>query len=300
MQRLHYLWTMGLGLCLSTAAFAAPLANPGYGLPQDASADGERIDWLIHSTMFFVVLLFVIMVIWMVTACVAHGEKHPAKYEHGDGKSQITMALSISALIFFVVDGNLFFHSMKDIGERFWNFEYAESLPNALRVEINAHQWAWQFRYAGPDGKFNTPDDIVTLNDLRVPVNTAVIFELASTDVIHSFYLPNFRTKQDAMPGMINKLWFEPKETGEYDIGCAQHCGINHYKMKALLTVLPQKEYDRWAAEASANSVRGFDPADTVAHWGWDWKDPKPVEGDRPLPASATAQAAQTVHQEGI
>jgi len=59
-----------------------------------------------------------------------------------------------------------------------------------------------------------------------------VILELASADVIHSFYLPNLRLKQDAMPGMINRMWFQAKETGEFDIGCAQHCGTNHYKMK--------------------------------------------------------------------
>jgi cytochrome c oxidase subunit II len=301
MKRLASLSTLGLSLCLtftSWTAFATPRENPGWGLPPDASVDGERIDWLIHSTMFFVVVLFVIMVIWMLTACIAHGPKHTATYEHGDGKKQITTALAISALIFFVVDGNLFYHSMTDIGERFWNFEYAEAQPNAVRIEINAHQWAWQARYAGPDGKFNTADDVVTLNDVRVPVQTAVIFELASTDVIHSFYLPNFRTKQDAMPGMINKLWFEPKETGEYDIGCAQHCGINHYKMKALLTVLPKADYDRWLREASANNERAWDPADTVAHWGWEWKNPKPIEGDHPLPAGATA-LANAPHHEG-
>ncbi|HUB09579.1 MAG TPA: cytochrome C oxidase subunit II [Myxococcales bacterium] len=300
MKRLHAVWTFALALGLSATAFATPLANPGWGLPQDASVDGYRVDWLIHSTMFFVVLLFVIMVIWMAIACTAHGRKHEAKYEHGDGRKQITMALSISALIFFVVDGNLFYHAMTDIGERFWNFSYAEAQPGAVRIEINAHQWAWQARYAGPDGKFNTQDDVVTLNDVRVPLGAPAIFELASTDVIHSFYLPNFRTKQDAMPGMINKLWFEPKETGEFDIGCAQHCGINHYKMKALLTVLPRADYERWLKEASANSARAWDPADTIAHWGWAWTNPKPIEGDEPLPAAATAQAATPSHQEGI
>ncbi|HEV8325358.1 MAG TPA: cytochrome C oxidase subunit II, partial [Myxococcota bacterium] len=132
-------------------------------------------------------------------------------------------------------------------------------------------QWAWDARYPGPDGKFNTKDDIVTLNDIRVPVNTPVVFELASVDVIHSFYLPNFRVKNDAMPGMINHLWFTSKETGIFEIACAQHCGVNHYKMRALLHVLPRDGYDRWAAEASANSARAFDEADTSAHWGWEW-----------------------------
>jgi cytochrome c oxidase subunit 2 len=276
-------------LGLSATALATPMANDGWGLPPDVSADGHRIDWLIHSTMVFVVILFVIMVIWMLSACLRFGPSHSALYEHGDGKKQITTALIISGAIFVIVDGNLFVNSMTDIGEVFWNFESAESKPDAVRIEINAHQWAWSARYAGPDGKFNTPDDIVTLNDIRVPVGAPIILELASTDVIHSFYLPNFRTKQDAMPGMVNKLWFQAAQTGEFDIGCAQHCGLNHYKMKALLTVLPKADYARWAAEASANAARAFDSADTVAHWGWDWKLPKPIEGDGPIPSQGSS-----------
>src|SRR5262249_41388044 len=151
-------------------------------------------------------------------------------------KHAITVALTISAIIFFVVDGNLFVNAMNDLSKAFWNFAEVEAMPNVLRIEVNAHQWAWDARYAGPDGRFSTKekpsdDDIVTLNDIRVPVDTPVLIQLSSTDVIHSFYLYNFRVKQDAMPGMINRLTFQAKEIGEYDIGCAQHCGTNHYKM---------------------------------------------------------------------
>ena len=91
--------------------------------------------------------------------------------------------------------------TLQDINKVFWNFDEVEQRPDAVRIEVNAHQWAWDARYAGPDGKFNTKDDIVTLNDIRVPVDTPVLLQLASTDVIHSFYLPNFRVKQDAVPG---------------------------------------------------------------------------------------------------
>lgn len=263
-------------------ALAEPVGNAGWGLPPDASADGWRVDWLIHSTMLFVVILFVIMTIWMVAACLLYGKNHKARYDHGNARGQLIFAATLSAIIFGVVDGNLFFNTMIDLSKAFWNFEAAEKLPGVVRIEVDAHQWAWQARYAGPDGKFNTADDVVTLNDFRVPQGEPIILELASTDVIHSFYLPNFRVKQDAMPGMVTKLWFRPKDLGEYDIGCAQHCGVNHYKMKALLTVLPKADFERWLAEASANSERGYDPADAIAHWGWDWAKPRPIEGDQP------------------
>jgi cytochrome c oxidase subunit 2 len=253
-------------------ARAEPPGEVGIGLPRDLSLDGHRIDWLIQVTAVFVTILFVIMCIWMFWACFKHDAKHQAEYDHGDAKAQVKHAAMLSAVIFFVVDGNLWVNSTIDVNAAFWNFDKAEAAQNAVRIEVNAHQWAWDARYAGPDGKFNTKDDIVTLNDIRVPVNAPVVIQLASTDVIHSFYLPNFRIKQDAMPGMINRLWFQAKEVGEVDIACAQHCGTNHYKMKGMLTVLSEQDYAKWAAEASANGARAFDSNDTGAHWGWEWQ----------------------------
>ncbi len=260
-------------LALHGRALAEPQPEAGIGLPRDVSLDGHRIDWLIEITMIFCAILFVIMVIWMWYACVRHNANHEAEYEHGTSRHHVTVALVISALIFVVVDGNLFYHSTKDLGEAFWNFGHAEGHKDAVRIEVNAHQWAWDARYSGPDGQFNTPDDIVTLNDVRVPVDTPVIIQLASTDVIHSFYLPNLRQKQDAIPGMINRFWFEATVAGDYEIACAQHCGTHHYKMRGVLKVLPREEWERWAAEASTNSSLSYDPKDQEAHWGWNWRE---------------------------
>jgi cytochrome c oxidase subunit II len=253
-------------------ALGAPLPEAGLGLPRDVSQEGHRIDWLIEVTMGFVVILFVIMCVWMFLAVTRHNKNHTAEYDHGDARHQIRFAATISALIFFVVDGNLWINSTMDVNNYFWNFDGAEKHADAVRIEIDAHQWAWDARYAGPDGKFNTKDDIITLNDIRVPVDTPVILELSSADVIHSFYLPNLRIKQDAMPGMINRMLFQAKQVGEFDIGCAQHCGTNHYKMKGNLTVLSKEDYAKWAAEMSANGSRVYSEDDTDAHWGWDWK----------------------------
>jgi cytochrome c oxidase subunit 2 len=257
---------------LSGSVLAEPVGESGMGLPRDISRDGHRIDWLIDVTNVFVGILFVIMVVWMLWAVFKHNRDHKADYDHGNSKHHVAVAMGISALIFFVVDGNLWFNSTVDVNTVFWNFEEGEKHPDAVRIEINAHQWAWDARYAGPDGKFNTADDVVTLNDIRVPKDVPVLFQIASADVIHSFYLPNLRVKQDAMPGMINRLWFVAKETGEFDIGCAQHCGIHHYKMKAKLSVLESDDFKRWTQAMSASAARGFDPKDKEAQWGWEWK----------------------------
>jgi cytochrome c oxidase subunit 2 len=242
------------------------------GMPRDVSADGPRIDWLLNTTLVFLALLFLAMVTWMVTALIAHGRRHPALHDRGDTPRAPLIAGSIAAFVFFVVDGNLMFHSTRDLHERIWNFAYAESQPDALRIELNARQWIWQTRYAGPDGKFATVDDALTVNDLRVPVNTPVVIQLGSSDVIHNLYIPNLRVKQDAMPGTVNRVWFQANEPGEFEIGCAQHCGVNHYKMRAVLTVMPKDAFQAWLAQASADSRKTYDEDDSAAHWGWAWK----------------------------
>ena len=166
----------------------------------------------------------------------------------------------------------LFARTLHDMGSVFWNFDAVDRDPRTVRLEVSAHQWAWLARYPGPDGRFASEDDIVTLNDIRVPVATPVLIQIASTDVIHSFSLPNFRVKQDAVPGMITAITFEARVPGTYEIACAQHCGPNHYKMRGVLSVLSAEDYAEWLAKASADARRAYDPEDKDAHWGWQWR----------------------------
>lgn len=269
-----------------------------FGLPHDASVHGHRVDWLMTTTTVFVTIMFLITTGWILVACLRHGKNHKADYDLGSAKKSVVKALLLSCVIFFVVDGNLWINGMADLDEAFWNFSKAEAAPNAVRIEVNAHQWAWDARYAGPDGKFNTKDDIVTLNDIRVPVNAPVVLQIAATDVLHSFSLPNFRVKMDAVPGTINRLWFEAKETGVFDIACAQHCGVNHYKMRGRLTVLSAADYAAWAHEASELGARQFDPADKAAHWGWEWRTEDGAPKGTAPTAGTAAGAATTGHGE--
>lgn len=247
------------------------LLTTSFGLPTDVSVDGWRVDRLMASTTAFVALMFAATLVIILWASARHGAKHRAQYDLGDARKQTVKAVALSTVIFLIVDGNLFVNGLADLDAAFWNFGAAEAHPGAVRIQVNAHQWAWDARYAGPDGEFGTPDDIVTTNDIRVPVGVPVVLQLASIDVLHSFSLPNFRVKQDAVPGSINKLWFQAKATGVFDIACAQHCGVNHYKMRGKLTVLEPAAYAAWASEASALSQEGYDPNDKSAHWAWDW-----------------------------
>jgi cytochrome c oxidase subunit 2 len=270
-------WATIVAACATLAgtagvALAKPQPGTGFSLPVDASTEGHRIDWLINVTNGLTGFLFVVMTGWLIYAGVRHNRKHEAKYDHGTSKRSMTLALAMAGSVFVVVDGNLFVNSTTDLELVFHNFEKVEKDPKTIRIEINAHQWAWDTRYAGPDGKFNTKDDIISLNDIKIPVGVPVIFNVASTDVLHSFTLPNFRTKVDAVPGTVNRMWVEAKDTGEFQIVCAQHCGTNHYKMKGVITVLSQEDYARWAETASKVSSRVWDDNDEAAHWGWEWK----------------------------
>ncbi len=272
---LKYAVGVGAGAAaLAAGRLAHALPEPekgGIGMPRDVSVNGWKIDHLIDVTNIFVIVMLAAILTWLLTAVFVWGKNHKAVYTDG-GKKAWVFPVGLALFIFFVVDGNLFVNSTMDMHDTFDNFAKVEKDPKTVRIQLNAQQWAWNARYAGPDGQFNTKDDIVTLNDIRVPVNRPVLFQIGSRDVIHSFYLPNLRVKKDAMPGMINRTWFKAKETGQFDIACAQHCGTHHYKMKGELTILPEEEYEVWAAEASADSARRYDPKDERAHWGWEWK----------------------------
>ena len=260
---------LGLGTMAATAiAHAQPFLG---GRPIDVSLDGHRSDWLFDVTTISVTVLFVIMVAIILIATTMHRDKpgREAHYDHGIGRSHLLLTAAISSVIFFGVDGVLLASSFTSLHEGFWKFPASNQ---AVDIEVEAQQWGWNIRYPGPDGKFNTPDDVIRFNEMAIPVNKPVLVKLKSKDVIHSFYLPNFRTKQDAVPGQITKLWFEAVQTGSFEIGCAQHCGVNHYKMKGQLNVLSPEEFQVWLGQASADSMRRYDANDTEAHWGWDWE----------------------------
>jgi cytochrome c oxidase subunit II len=110
----------------------------------------------------------------------------------------------------------------------------------ALEIEVSAQQFAWIFVYQ---------NDKESENELVVPVGKAIKLNISSVDVIHSFYLPAFRIKVDAVKGMPTYAWFFADKVGEYDIQCAEYCGINHSAMLAKLRIVPEEEYLAWLAE---------------------------------------------------
>jgi len=270
-------------LTLASIALAAPAMgeNPGnlplVGRPIDVSLDGHRGDFLFDVTAVSVVVLFVLQALITIVAVMKFRASKGAKvhYDHGTKRSDVRTIAILSSTIFVVVDVTLLYFSFRDINGTMWKWPTSK---DTLQIEVVAQQWAWNVRYPGPDGKFNTADDIVTVNDLRIPINRPVHVRMKSLDVIHSFYLPNFRTKADAVPGATTQIWFQATDKATkpggavWEIGCAQHCGANHYKMHGDLTVYTPAEFEAWHKAAAEDAVRKFDATDVAAHWGWEWE----------------------------
>jgi cytochrome c oxidase subunit 2 len=116
-------------------------------------------------------------------------------------------------------------------------FNFLKRAPqDAMKVKVIARQWSWLFEY---ENGLRSPE-------LKVPVGKPIKLQLTSQDVIHSFYAPAFRIKQDVVPGMVNSLWFQPTEVGEFDVLCSQYCGLQHAKMLTKIVVLPEEEFKKW------------------------------------------------------
>lgn len=135
---------------------------------------------------------------------------------------------------------------------RVW-YDVKQNMPEPDEtVRIVAQQWAWSFQHAGPDGKLDTEDDIKTVDELHVKRGATYHFELEARDVMHDFSVPVWRLKQDAIPGRIIKGWFQPTVAGEFDIQCAEMCGIGHGIMSARVHVHTDATHQAWLAAASA------------------------------------------------
>ncbi len=129
--------------------------------------------------------------------------------------------------------------------------QYTPQEDNLIEIDIISQQWAWTFRHPGPDNILGNEDDIRTVDELHVEENRLVHFNLKSTDVLHDFSVPAFRLKQDAIPGRIIKGWFKPTKVGDFDIQCAEMCGIGHGIMGAQIHVQTKAEHASWIKKRS-------------------------------------------------
>jgi cytochrome c oxidase subunit 2 len=242
-----------------------------YGPPRDASLDGHLVDGAFSYLTVATAICLAIAVVVLGAALLFHRRRagRVAHYTHGDRRRDHVLTLGVALVMFVGIDAVLAGRSLGHLEARFW--KWPDGDPRAVRVEVTARQWAWAFRLPGPDGRFGTRDDVVTLNELRVPAGRPIYLKLHSRDVIHSLYLPAFRTKTDAVPGTTTRLWFQAREPGRYELGCAQHCGVSHYTMRGEMIVLPNDEWRGWADRAAEDGRLRYDASPDQAADAWDW-----------------------------
>jgi len=234
--------------------------SPWWWTP--VASNWENIDDTIILTFWVTGVVFVAICLFMAY-CVWRYRYRPerkAEYKPEDKKLEwrltLITALGVAALL--------------APGLIVWN-KYISVPDDALKIEVVAYQWGWNYRLPGDDGVLgktsidlmgdenpygldsndpNSKDDILVMDaDLHLKINQPVKIELRSLDVLHNFYVPQFRAKMDTLPGLITYYWFTPEKTGEFEILCAEYCGTGHYAMRGFVKVDEEKDYLDWLAK---------------------------------------------------
>ena len=314
-----------LGLSLTaTSAFCADMpSNPEkfWGmpwLPEGTSTYSDKIDTLFYFIFYLTGAVFIVTEGLLLLFIVMYRKREGAKsiYSHGNHKLELAWTLIPAAILGTIAI------LQKTTWDEIKKPENFPTGPNVVRIQTFAKQFEWNFRYAGADNKWGTADDIVLNNRLVVPVHHPIVMEQASLDVIHSFFLPNMRLKQDVVPGMQIRVWFEPTKTtaemqktrgnyvkpevfkkpGEaeappepwtYEIVCAELCGMQHGEMRGSMEVLDEAAYNTWFADASAKAG-DYDKPEIWNHW----EIANPETGERKFPARASDNKEESKKEE--
>jgi cytochrome c oxidase subunit 2 len=210
-------------------------------LPEDVSTFGRDIDALFYLIYYITAATFILVTVVMVVFLIVYRDKggRRATYSHGNTTLEIIWTIIPAAILIVLA-----FMSAST-----WAKVKRYVPETDFEVKVTAKQFNWEISYPGPDGKLGTDDDVKFDNDLHVPVNKPIRLLISSNDVIHSFFIPNMRFKQDAVPGRVITAWFQATKTGKYELPCAELCGFGHSGMKGWLYVYTPEEYQKWADE---------------------------------------------------
>ena len=239
-------------------------------MPPLASKHGAGIDamlsYLMTTTGTALVVAFAILA-WLIWS---GGRRARVSSRLTTRRTEVVVPLLLGMAMAVIAEGGVV-----AIGLPVWQ-EYFDAPRSAETMEIDvvAQQFFWNVRYPGPDGAFgrtlpnlvdevtnplgvdpadtNGKDDIYLVNQFIVPVDRPVRIRLHSKDMIHSFFLPHFRVKQDVIPGMTPEITFVPTREGTYELACAELCGLGHYRMQGSFRVVPQAEFERLLKEEAA------------------------------------------------
>ncbi len=198
-----------------------------------ASTFAEGVDLSLYIIAGISIVFLIGITAVMIWFVFRYNNKRNPKASHIEGNNTIEVVWTVIPTILVMI---MFYYGWA-------GFKPMRNVPdNAMVVKAYAQMWKFSFEY--PDGTYS--------DTLVVPINQPVKLELVSRDVLHSFYVPAFRIKEDMVPGKDNFLWFEATIEGRYDVLCAEYCGQLHSYMLSSVTVVPRQRYDEWLAKAAA------------------------------------------------
>jgi cytochrome c oxidase subunit II len=205
-------------------------------MPVQASAQAVSIDWLWNWQIIAISFLFSLIVVPMVYSLVVFRRRkgETGDGEHIEGNTPLEIAWTVVPLLIVLAFAYMGAYSLGDT---------RRIDPNAMVVKVKAQQFVWTFEY---------PEYGIISKELHLPVNQQVLLKMESADVIHSFWVPEFRVKQDVVPGRVTEYRITPTLLGNYKVRCAELCGSSHAYMESPVIVDSQADYDVWIAEQSA------------------------------------------------
>lgn len=210
--------------------------------PENVSTYGQEIDNLFWLILLFATIAFVISLFVLIYPLFRYNSNKVKKAAYITGESKKQFKWITLALVLLLGSDFIILYAEHDT----WTNIEGVPAKADIHICITARQWNWIFTYPGPDGVLGTSDDVIVdemNSSLHVPINANVVFELRSQDVIHSFFLPNTRLKQDALPGRTVLRWFNITKPGKYEISCTQICGILHSKMRNFVLAESPEQY---------------------------------------------------------
>jgi len=210
-------------------------------LPENVSTYGKDIDRLFYIIYYITGVSFLLVSGTMVVFLVLYRQREGRRATYVHGNTTLEIIWTIVPAIILVV--------LSFMSQASWGNIKGRVPPSDVHVQVTGKQFNWEILYPGPDGKIGTADDLQMDNELHVPVGKVVRVTLKAKDVIHSFFLPNLRLKQDAVPGREIQAWFEATKPGRYELPCAELCGFGHSGMLGHLTVHTADDYDKWVKE---------------------------------------------------
>jgi cytochrome c oxidase subunit 2 len=214
-----------------------------FWLPEQASTFAAQVDGAFNLYYWISIFFFVLVIGLIALFVLRYKRKRPDQMASGQMIHNTLLETSWTVIPLLIVMG-LFFIGMRG----WWHMRIAPT--NAITVDVVGMKWTWSFNY--PQGFSN--------DTLVVPVHEPVRLRVTSTDVIHGFYIPHFRTKVDVVPGRYQALWFEATKTGVFPVMCTQYCGTSHSYMWSAVKVVTREEYDAWLTEAASASGGNLPP----------------------------------------